>query len=373
MVIYILIFLLIFIATILMKTNTNKQKKIYLFIVFGLMTLFACLRKYTIGIDLQYLYAPYFKTIGLTSFGRLSSINLELGYVFFCKLISLINKDVQCLIIISSIIIYSSYAYFIYKNSENVKYSSLLFILFMLYFMSMNIVRQELAIAIILFAFELLKKKKKVLFVLIIILTSLIHQSAIIFLLLPIFFDKEFKKKHFYIGMIGSGISFVLYKNLIIWFSSLLAFLGLNNNKDYTMYLNSKAFGVPIVNLNSLSELVLALATFLLCLYYFELVDNKKNDAKENIPGSFYIFMTMFYAITMILSFKMVIVARYQYYFLPFVICAIPAALNRSKYDSNKKIVNIVIFLCLIAKFMYIFLKLSDVLYGVMPYEFFWQ
>ena len=61
MTIYIILFLLILFSTIFINTKRSKRnKRIYIIITFGLMTLVAMLRKYTIGIDLQYLYHPTF-------------------------------------------------------------------------------------------------------------------------------------------------------------------------------------------------------------------------------------------------------------------------------------------------------------------------
>ena len=370
MLVYSVLFIFILLLSLFMPKDTNKQKKIYLFLCFGSMVLVAGLRKYTIGIDLVELYAPKYIQICHTSFANLQFVHMEYGYVLFNKLLSLISTDVQLLIFTTSLIIYGSYGYFIYKNSKNVAFSTILFIIISLFFMSMNIIRQELSVAFLLIGYEFLKKKKYLAFYIIAFVATLFHQSSIIAFLFPLFYKTKFKKSYFFIGLVVAAVGFVFSTPLINGFTNLISLLGLNNNKDYTMYLSSKAFGVPIINLNSLSGLLLSIAYFVLCYYYFCILKDEKNfDETDNYS----LFMIFFYSLFSILSFKMVIIARFQYYFSPFILCAIPNAIKSSKFKSNIAFITSFIIVFVGAKFLYIFLYLADDLYGVMPFTFFWQ
>lgn len=370
MLVYALLFIFILIISLFMPKKTDKQKILYLFLSFGSMIIVAGLRKYTIGIDLVELYAPKYIQICHTTFSNLQFVHMEYGYVLFNKLLSLISTDVQLLIFTTSLIIYGSYGYFIYKNSKNVAFSTVLFILVSLFFMSMNIIRQELAVAFLLIGYEFLKKKKNLVFYIFAFVATLFHQSSIIAFLFPIFYRTKFKKSYFVVGIFVAGIAFVLSTPLINGFTNLISMLGLNNNKDYTMYLTSEAFGVPVINLNSISGLLLSIAYFVLCYYYFCILrDENKCDKNENYS----LFMIFFYSLFSILSFKMVIIARFQYYFSPFILCAIPNAIKTSKYKSNIVFITTLLLLSVGAKFLYIFLFLADDLYGVMPFIFFWQ
>ena len=70
MYIYIVILIAICFLGIVIKPDKNKKrKKLYIFIVFGMLTIIAALRKYTIGIDLQYIYKPAFDKIVRNAMG----------------------------------------------------------------------------------------------------------------------------------------------------------------------------------------------------------------------------------------------------------------------------------------------------------------
>ena len=204
MVEYIIMLIMIIILGIIVQPNrTSTRKKIYIIVSFGSMAILAALRKYTIGIDLELLYAPAFENIAKMRWESLSLIEMETGYVYFCKLLTLISQDVQVFISVTSVFIYSIYGWFIYKNSKNVIISTTMFIFLSLFFMSMNIVRQEIAVAIILIAYEFLKRNKKIVAIALIILATTIHASAIICLLIFIpLYGKEFKKKYLIISII---------------------------------------------------------------------------------------------------------------------------------------------------------------------------
>ena len=126
---YNVMLLVILVSGIVIQPNkTSTRKKLYVIIAFGAMALVAALRKYTIGIDLELLYAPAFENIINIGWKNLSSVNLETGYVYICKLLSFISQDTQILIIGTSVFIYSIYGWFIYKNSKNVVISTTMFI-----------------------------------------------------------------------------------------------------------------------------------------------------------------------------------------------------------------------------------------------------
>ena len=374
MVEYIIMLIMIIILGIIVQPNrTSTRKKIYIIVSFGSMAILAALRKYTIGIDLELLYAPAFENIAKMGWESLSLIEMETGYVYFCKLLTLISQDVQVLIIVTSIFIYSIYGWFIYKNSKNVIISTTMFIFLSLFFMSMNIVRQEIAVAIILIAYEFLKKNKKIVSIALIILATTIHASAIICLLIFIpLYGKEFKKKYLIISVIVIMLLLVIYKPLLTGYSVIADKLNISNNKDYSTYLESETYGVGNVNLNTISTILFAILVYVLGYYYITYL-NKEEDKEQKKVQSFYLFTTMFYSIVTIVSIKMTIISRLSYYFIPFVLLILPECLSISKNKYNKQLIIVLIYGVMMAKYFYIFFNLADVLFGVMPYEFFWE
>ncbi len=371
---YIIMLIMIIVLGIIVQPNkTSTRKKIYIIVSFGSMAILAALRKYIIGIDLELLYAPAFENIAKMGWESLSLIEMETGYVYFCKLLTLISQDVQVLIIVTSIFIYSIYGWFIYKNSKNVIISTTMFIFLSLFFMSMNIVRQEIAVAIILIAYEFLKKNKKIVAISLIILATTIHASAIICLLIFILlYGKEFKKKYLIISVIVIMLLLVIYKPLLTGYSVIADKLNISNNKDYSTYLESETYGVGNVNLNTISTILFAILIYALGYYYITYL-NKEEDKEQKKVQSFYLFMTMFYSIVSIVSIKMTIISRLSYYFIPFILLILPECLSISKNKYNKQLIVVLIYGVMMAKYFYIFFNLADVLFGVMPYKFFWE
>lgn len=370
MLIYCLVDILIVFYAIFGNVNsTKKRKKLFLIIAFGLLTIIAMLRKYTIGIDLEILYVPKFIQISKCSFFELLNIKLELGYVFFCKLLSLITDDYQILIVVSSIITIPIYAVFIYRNSKDVAMSTTLYIFLNLFFMSMNIVRQELAVAIILIAYEYLMKDENIKFIVLVGIATFFHASAIICLSFILLKKIKFTKKVLLISIIVLLTLMMFYRPIITIFSNFSNMIGIDNNKDYSMYLENEKYGVGIINLNSISTSILSTAIYLLAYYYLIVLWDTKLDKKIN----FWMFATMIYCIITVLSLKMVIIGRLSYYFIPFILLIIPESIHKSKILFNKFLVSMLLYGTVIVKYIYILIFLADVLYGVMPYEFFWN
>lgn len=371
---YNVMLLVILVSGIVIQPNkTSTRKKLYVIIAFGAMALVAALRKYTIGIDLELLYAPAFENIINIGWKNLSSVNLETGYVYICKLLSFISQDTQILIIGTSVFIYSIYGWFIYKNSKNVVISTTMFIFLNLFFMSMNIVRQEIAVAIILIAYEFLKNDNKIITILLIILATTIHASAIICLVIFIpLFGKKFKKNYLIASIIVMLILLVIYKPVLLIYSEISNALNISNNKDYSSYLESEKYGTGIINLNSISTIVFSVSIYILGYYYICYLDKEK-DKEETKNQAFYLFMTMFYTIVSIVSIKMTIISRLSYYFIPFVLLILPECLSISTNKYNKQFILVLIYGVMMAKYFYIFFNLADTLFGVMPYKFFWE
>lgn len=370
MTIYLIANIMIVIYAIFGKVNANKRrKKCFLIVSFGILTLIAMLRKYTIGIDLEVLYEPKFREIANCEWAQLFNIKLELGYVFFCKILSYISTDPQILIIVSSLITIPIYGIFIYRNSKNVAVSTTLYIFLNLFFMSLNIVRQEIAVAIVLIAYEYLIKGKNIKFILLIILATLFHSSAILCLCFMLFYKYNFTRKTLLISIVILGILSIFYKQFLLIFSDISSILGIDNNKSYSTYLENETYGVGIINLNSISTIVFALMAYLMTYYYLVYLNGKGNSKKLNL----WMFCTMAYFIIATVSTKMVIIGRLSYYFLPFLLLIIPEAIQVSKVKNNKVLIYTMLYGFIIAKYIYIFVYLADILFGVMPYEFFWQ
>lgn len=172
----------ILIVSIMFDRNAeNKVKKgFYIKLMFGLFIVLSAFRSIRVGNDTPE-YIRLFNEIAVT--GDISKSRYEMGYLYLNKFLSLISSHSQVIIIATSVIIMLGFARFIYKYSNNVWLSVYLFFTMGYFGMSMNTIRLNIAIVIILFSYDFLTEKKLFQFVSIVLLASLFHITALIFLL----------------------------------------------------------------------------------------------------------------------------------------------------------------------------------------------
>lgn len=363
--------------------RNNFRKKQFVFVVFGIMTLISALRASTIGIDLDLHYAKNYELISSVSWSDIPvfavSKQYEVGYCYFTKLLTYISTDVQFYIIITSIIIYGVHGYFFYKKSEDVILSSSLFMFFCLFYMYMNIIRQAVAVSILLMAYLIFSESKKkvhnyVVFVLLVMLASALHSSAILCLIYLLFDKLKFTKIHMLLGIVVTALIYVGYSSV---YKFVLSILG--GNDKYSSYLDSEKYGVGHMNSQSIYYVIITLGAFLLGYYILVWKDKTshklfaKQEYKVKSNESFMLYMSFIAFACRLLIFKMSIITRFTFYFIPFVLILYPYAISKFKRRSNRIILNLTVYGVCLFYFMWVTLSNADALYGVVPYEFFWQ
>ena len=363
--------------------RNNFRKKQFVFVVFGIMTLISALRASTIGIDLDLHYAKNYELISSVNWSDIPIFatlkQYELGYCYFTKLLTYISSNVQFYIIITSIIIYGLHGYFFYKKSEDVILSSSLFMFFCLFYMYMNIIRQAVAVSILLLAYLIFSESKKkvhnyVVFVLLVILASVFHSSAILCLVYLLFDKLKFTKIHMLLGIVVTALIYVGYSSV---YKFVLSILG--GNDKYSSYLDSEKYGVGHMNSQSIYYVIITLGAFLLGYYILVWKDKTSNklfakqEYKVKSNESFMLYMSFIAFACRLLIFKMSIISRFTFYFIPFVLILYPYAISKFKRRSNRIILNLTVYGVCLFYFMWVTLSNADTLYGVVPYEFFWQ
>ena len=363
--------------------RNNFRKKQFVFVVFGIMTLISALRASTIGIDLDLHYAKNYELISSVNWSDIPifavSKQYEVGYCYFTKLLTYISTDVQFYIIFTSVVIYGVHVYFFYKKSEDVILSSSLFMFFCLFYMYMNIVRQAIAVSILLMAYLIFSESKKkihnyVVFVLLVMLASALHSSAILCLIYLLFDKLKFTKIHMLLGIVVTALIYVGYSFV---YKFVLSILG--GNDKYSSYLDSEEYGVGYMNLQSIYYVIITLGAFLLGYYILVWKDKTshklfaKQEYKVKSNESFMLYMSFIAFACRLLIFKMSIITRFTFYFIPFVLILYPYAISKFKRRSNRIILNLTVYGVCLIYFVWVTLSNADTLYGVVPYEFFWQ
>ena len=384
MIIYFIQILTIVAVGAVSNANKNdKSKKRFLFFSFGLLILLASLRSANIGTDLSAHYARRYVQVASYGWNRIPRFSAmstyELGYCYLTKLLSLICPHVQFYIAVTSLFTYGVTARFIYKNSSDVKMSTYIFVMTCTYYNYMNIIRQAIAISIILLGYEFLKKqtykiRNYSIFAAFVLAASLIHSSAMLCLLLILFKELEFKRKHIFIGTICAVVFYLMYQRML---APILSFFGLLG--EYTSYFTKEAESVGHINRQSIYMFItIAMAFMIGCL---TLVVSKKimntDGTEEKLRLSnnenFLLYTGFLATVCRLMVFRMNIINRYSYYFMPFVLLLYPLAIYNCKLKNNRKVLKWFVYIVLAIYFVWMTVNYEASFHSTVPYEFFWQ
>src|SRR5699024_6661107 len=111
--------------------NLEKNKKLYLLFIFLILAFISELRDKSVGWDTYNysdLFFKYIDTNKLTT--SFQNIRLEKGYILLNYIIGIFTDNAQAVLMISSLFINYSFARLIYKYSNNVAISTVIYIIF---------------------------------------------------------------------------------------------------------------------------------------------------------------------------------------------------------------------------------------------------
>lgn len=383
MAIYFVLAVYIYIYGNLYRANSSdRRRKIYLIVTFGVLILVAGLRDPSVGTDLVGHYAKRFNMIGDYSWSQIptfsTTIGYEIGYCYFTRFLHVFSSDVQFFIFATSFLMCAAFGYFIYKESTDVILSTELMLFTCFYYRFMTMMRQGLAISIILVAYTLMNNSERRLkdyikFALLILLASTFHSSAILCILMILFDRLRFTKKQIIIGV---GVMVVFYLFYLNFYTVALNFFGTENN--YERYLTSASEGVGHINLQTIYNFILAFVPFLLG-YYVWVWEKKtekhlfKDDESTYCLAkneSFLLYMVLIASTFNLLIFRMNILNRFSLYFTPFVLILCPYVISSMKLKSNKPIVRACIYFMFGFYFVWLTITKAAEFYGVVPYRF---
>ncbi len=336
------------------------------------------LRHYTVGKDLEaHYYSSFLKVIDLP-WNHLYTLGYENGYLTFYKILSLFTSDPQWMIAIHALFVIGVTGWFIYRNSEDVVISTFMFIATNTWFMYMTMLRQAMAVSLILIALEIWKRKdwkirRFVFYFLIVLIAVQFHSSAVAALFFPIFDFIPFKRKQILVSLTTMVISFVLYNQI---YNAISVFsIG---KRDYTdFYSRSES----VINLTGLYFVFMYMGFFIIgvyCLVYHRKKPEPgeityESTSSKGFSDSFLLYMVFSLVVTRIMGLRINIVSRMSFYFIPFIFILIPRALNQFRLAKDKKLIKDTIYILMMIAFIWLGFRNADFLYGTVPYKFFWE
>lgn len=328
--------------------SENQGEIIFLFLTFIQLAVLLCLRAKTVGIDTKtYLEIYHYSCNGL------DISYLEKGAQAYIWLLSRWGEhDILFLSAFAIPTIILNYR-FIWKYSDNVYLSVFMFTGLMYYFLMFNIMRQSLAMSIVLQAIQPAMERKWGRFIFIVIFAGLFHKSAWIFLVLALIPFLKIKINIGYIAGAMSGSVLLLCAGEKILKGALNLFAG-----SYVHYLDSVVYGGSG---NILHPLMYFLFFCLVVLLW-------KNGTKR--VDYMLIHMLLIGNMFFILSILVKAMNRLPYYYTVAIIVLLP--------DLLKKIRNRRTNLILTGS-TYFFIALYEIMLvaknaqGILPYAFFWE
>ncbi|MFA6866191.1 MAG: EpsG family protein [Clostridia bacterium] len=350
----ILIIYLIAVNTIIGYKTKQSKKLAVIFSCAGIVAI-QCMRGMTVGIDLvnynKLMFVPISKMNLVELVAFIKKGYYETGFVIFNKIMSIICFNNWQLYLCSiAIIVNVIIAWFIYKYSDNPLLSYLIYMGIGLYIFSFSALRQIMAIAFTIVAFDRIYRKKYIRFFIWVFIAFLFHKSAIVFGV--IFLVRNFRicKKDLPVFLIIMFIIFLFAKQIAsaILSTFMPAYLG---------YLE-KGDGLGLLSI------FFALTYF---LYFFANRDGNKNEVD--------FFMNVFLVAVLCQLFGNIssITGRITFYFSIYLMIIVPNSVNKGAIEDRS--INQLTSL-LYAIFGVCFLLIPGLLTNYLQvgnYAFFWQ
>ena len=293
-------------------------------------------------------YLDYFVRIRQT--GVSNDYRIEYGFQVLCAVVGLFTDNQQIFLIVCATFCYLGVGVYIFKYSANVLFSTILVFCFC-YSDFTNILRQDIAMVICLYAYQAIKNHKNILGLFLILLASTFHKSALVTVILFLHRFYKFDLKLFVIC-----IAFLIFICISGIAEKVILFLA----SRYKGYFNSQyaRTGWSAVAISVIKGV--AFLSFINTAYF----KNKKQDSIVFLCLSAYTVLSS-------LGFTVNLFTRAAGYFILPMLSEIPNACYCGRIKRKK------LWLCLICfallSYFIIVLILRPEWNHLYPYRFFWN
>lgn len=171
----------------ILSNNRSKINRTNLIVLESIcmlpMFLISALRRYDVGNDLLYVYINGFKRVCSGIYWD----NFEIGFKTLLQLLGKITQSPQIMVIATSFIFVFFTWRAIYDESVDIVLSIVILFASRYFFISLNVIRQWMGMAIILYAIQFIVKKQYVKYIIFNLLAASFHTSLILCLIFLIF------------------------------------------------------------------------------------------------------------------------------------------------------------------------------------------
>ncbi len=375
MLLYIILVLFYMFCMVLESIFGKKiNRVVWTFILILPLFILSAFRAPTVGNDTFNYYKSYM-TVSQETFFSSSQSRLEIGYIFYMRLIALFGFSYFGFQVITSAFTLVSVSKFIYKYSSSIAFSFFIFMTSRMFFGSMNTSRQYLAMAILLFSVEFIRNRKFYKFSMLVLLATSIHFTAIVFFIVyPLSKFKLNARRTFLligIGIIGS----ILFDQIIRIFVSVTG--------RYAGYLEGGYFNFE-GNVAIYLSLIINLLYFLVAFFtkywrygepeeFSKEIDSSNKSLASNLSNEklWYVFCLLTLILS-IMGLNATILNRIESYFSIFFLAFIPSVIKYIKAKEIRAIITLGIIVGLYASLLVVMI-LRPYWTGVFPYAWYWN
>ena len=368
--IYVIVLVVMALLRLCLPRDTARERRIFAVTAFLLLTAVAACRAPEVGRDTALFLDVFRKLHGRGFLDTLAfSSWVEPGFRLLCFILSRFTANGQWLIVITAVLINGSVSLFIYRHSKNIYLSFYLYLTMMLYPFYLNIMRQALAIAVLLFAWDYLKRRRYLRYTLVVLLAASFHTSALMFLLCPVLTLLPVHKRSL---------------RIILPLTAVLAVLGVVLVRPLLRIVTSLFPRYAEYEATSFGALYGFLAVFAVITAYgvYRFYFAKGNDAAVAAsPFDERGFLTLMMLIGVVVAAMMTRFGQLQRvfnYFEVLYLLWLPAAVPAAYFHEERRhiafpVQEIAVLAGALAYFLVILFLRSALWYDALPYHFFWQ
>jgi len=346
-------FILTFVTLLSLVTNCNLKKNLKRFVVLLIVTILSCVagfRGITVGIDTRAYYEVIYSIEGSIYYG-MHGIS-EPGFILLTRLLTQFIHSIPFVLLIFSLLTNGLIISRLWTVRESISFPLAIFSYVCLYyFLTYNVLRQWLAVAIIIYAIKYINKNRYFPFMIMVLIAYSFHYSALIALIMvPIDMIINKKNKNVFVFLFLFS-PFVIYGIYVL----------INETSIVSQYQD-------VINTHYTGKILSLSMLFRSLFLLFTMLFVKKN--KES-----YVFLrhtVTFYCVYLVIGFLGVynsMISRVSWYFAIYEIVYYGLIVKISKGRSNILFRFIIVCFCL-----YLFVSgLIGNSNGQMPYIPFWK
>lgn len=344
------------------KLKKSKNSQLLFLLLMIIVFIRSALRSYVVGNDTE-TYLHIFSAVKST--GAFKDVitsgltyTIEIGYLFLNWLCANIFNHYQSILILSSVLIFLGYYKFLRKYSYSLLLAFTTFFLLRFSDEAMNIIRQSIAMVILLKSYDYIEKNQKRNYIITVLIAMLFHKTAIVFFPAWWICKINFNRKMIFYFLSTSIILMIILKIGTAVLFSLMGRYADYMSDDYDYSSGGKI--APLIN-------VLMYTTILLFVNY----QIKKSRENSNLIMSMIRMRNLLFMgiCILILSLSNALIFRVAIYYYIFVIALLPNAVRLSR---NRVLWTFIISISLFAYYCIIIMYRPDWNH-VYPYSYFWE